>query len=305
MEKLGGLIHRMPVTAFAVLVGCAAISALPPFNGFASEWLTFQAILLSPELPQWGLKLIVPAVGALLGAFRRAGGGLFRAGLRHRLFGPPPQPGRGRGAGDRSVFAGCDARAGGRSVCSPASCPASSSMRWHRWRKACWAGTCRTNPRSPWLSLVPISKARSSYNGLLVFLFIAISATFAATVIHRLASKAMRRAPAWDCGFPNAGPLDAIHGGKLFPADPARLRNPAFPRARACRNAAARRSCGRPGSRVQLEDVVWDILYAPLAEGIRVATDRLNVLQFLTIRRYLSLVFVTLVVLLLVVAIWR
>src|SRR5262249_11699091 len=66
MEHLGGLIHRMPQTAFAFLVGCAAISALPPLNGFVSEWLTFQAILLSPQLPSWGLKLLVPAVGALL-----------------------------------------------------------------------------------------------------------------------------------------------------------------------------------------------------------------------------------------------
>src|SRR5438046_2297324 len=53
MEKLGGLIHRMPQTSFVVLIGCAAISALPPLNGFVSEWLTFQAILLSPQLPSW------------------------------------------------------------------------------------------------------------------------------------------------------------------------------------------------------------------------------------------------------------
>src|SRR5438874_3881415 len=66
MEHLGGLIHRMPKTAFAFLVGCVAISALPPLNGFVSEWLTFQAILLSPNLPQWDLKILVPAVGALL-----------------------------------------------------------------------------------------------------------------------------------------------------------------------------------------------------------------------------------------------
>ena len=66
MEHLGGLIHRMPQTAFVFLVGCAAISALPPLNGFVSEWLTFQAILLSPQLPSWGLKFLVPAVGALL-----------------------------------------------------------------------------------------------------------------------------------------------------------------------------------------------------------------------------------------------
>src|SRR5207302_2286550 len=43
-----------------------AISALPPLNGFVSEWLTFQAILLSPQVPSWGLKFLVPAVGALL-----------------------------------------------------------------------------------------------------------------------------------------------------------------------------------------------------------------------------------------------
>src|SRR5215471_12888003 len=61
MEHLGGLIHRMPQTAFVFLVGCTAISALPPLNGFVSEWLTFQAILLSPQLPSWGLKLLVPA----------------------------------------------------------------------------------------------------------------------------------------------------------------------------------------------------------------------------------------------------
>jgi formate hydrogenlyase subunit 3/multisubunit Na+/H+ antiporter MnhD subunit len=48
MEHLGGLIHRMPKTAAAFLIGCAAISALPPLNGFVSEWLTFQAILVGP-----------------------------------------------------------------------------------------------------------------------------------------------------------------------------------------------------------------------------------------------------------------
>ncbi|HEY8288198.1 MAG TPA: proton-conducting transporter membrane subunit, partial [Acetobacteraceae bacterium] len=66
IERLGGLIHRMPRTAVAVLVGCLAISALPPLNGFASEWLIFQAVLLRPELPQWGLKLLIPVDGALL-----------------------------------------------------------------------------------------------------------------------------------------------------------------------------------------------------------------------------------------------
>jgi hydrogenase-4 component B len=39
IEQLGGLIHRMPYTSALFLVGAAAISALPPLNGFVSEWL--------------------------------------------------------------------------------------------------------------------------------------------------------------------------------------------------------------------------------------------------------------------------
>jgi hydrogenase-4 component B len=46
LEKMGGLIHRMPWTAGAFLVGAAAISGLPPLNGFASVWMTCKALLL-------------------------------------------------------------------------------------------------------------------------------------------------------------------------------------------------------------------------------------------------------------------
>ena len=66
IERLGGLIRVMPISAACVLTGCMAASALPPLNGFASEWLTFQTILVSPALPQWGLRLLVPTVGTLL-----------------------------------------------------------------------------------------------------------------------------------------------------------------------------------------------------------------------------------------------
>jgi len=44
MEEYGGLIRLMPATAFFFLIGSMAISALPPFNGFFSEWLTFQSL---------------------------------------------------------------------------------------------------------------------------------------------------------------------------------------------------------------------------------------------------------------------
>jgi hydrogenase-4 component B len=46
MEELGGLARRMPWTAWLFLIGAIAISALPPLNGFVSEWMTFQALIL-------------------------------------------------------------------------------------------------------------------------------------------------------------------------------------------------------------------------------------------------------------------
>ncbi len=50
MDKLGGLMKFMPWTALFLLVGALAISALPPFNGFVSEWLILQSLLRSVEL---------------------------------------------------------------------------------------------------------------------------------------------------------------------------------------------------------------------------------------------------------------
>jgi hydrogenase-4 component B len=58
MEELGGLIKRMPQTAVFFLIGSVAIAALPPFNGFISEWLTFQSLLLSFQITAHTVNLI-------------------------------------------------------------------------------------------------------------------------------------------------------------------------------------------------------------------------------------------------------
>jgi hydrogenase-4 component B len=66
LEVLGGLARRMPWTAAAFFVGSAAIAALPPLNGFVSEWLTFQALLQNVQLPRPGLNLVFTlAIAAL------------------------------------------------------------------------------------------------------------------------------------------------------------------------------------------------------------------------------------------------
>jgi formate hydrogenlyase subunit 3/multisubunit Na+/H+ antiporter MnhD subunit len=51
LGKLGGLIRPMPWIAAVALIGTLAIAGLPPLNGFASEWMLFQAFLLTPTCP--------------------------------------------------------------------------------------------------------------------------------------------------------------------------------------------------------------------------------------------------------------
>jgi hydrogenase-4 component B len=302
MEHLGGLIHRMPQTAFVFLIGCAAISALPPLNGFVSEWLTFQAILLSPQLPSWGLKLLVPAVGALLALSAALAAACFVKAYGVTFLGRPRAP-AAETATETDAFslaamfllaALCLLAGILPGLFINALAPVSSAL---------VGGHMPVQTGAQWLALVPIAASRSSYDGMLVFVFMAISGTLAAFAIHRLASDRLRRAPAWDCGYPDASPATQ-YTAMSFAQPIRRVFGTVVFRAR------ERGEMPPPGSTrparlvVELHDLIWEALYAPLAVGIGFAAERLNYLQFLTIRQFLTLVFCTLVILLLVLAIW-
>jgi len=66
LDKLGGLLKRMPWTGFFVLIGVLSISAMPPFNGFVSEWLTLESLLRSVELATLGVKVSFIIAGLFL-----------------------------------------------------------------------------------------------------------------------------------------------------------------------------------------------------------------------------------------------
>jgi hydrogenase-4 component B len=302
MEHLGGLIHRMPQTAFVFLIGCAAISALPPLNGFVSEWLTLQAILLSPQLPSWGLKILVPAVGAMLAlsaalaaaCFVKAYGVTFLGRPRTRAAEDAMETDRYSLAAMMLLASLCLLAGVLPGLFIDALAPVSSALIGERMPAQIGA---------QWLSIVPIAASCSSYDGLLVFLFIAASGTLTAFAIHRFASDRLRRAPAWDCGYPDANP--ATQYSAMSFAQPIRRVFGTF-----VFQASESVDMPLPGETrparltVHLRDLVWDYLYAPIAAGIGMAADRLNHLQFLTIRQFLTLVFSALVILLLVLAVW-
>jgi NADH:ubiquinone oxidoreductase subunit 5 (subunit L)/multisubunit Na+/H+ antiporter MnhA subunit len=303
MERLGGLIHRMPVTTVAFLIGCAAISALPPLNGFVSEWLTFQAILVSPQVPQWGLKFLIPAVGALLALSAALAAACFVKAFGITFLGRPRSPGaEAAHEVDRFSLAAMGFLA---ALCFLAGvlpgfvidllAPVVQSLVGARMPLQ--AGV-------PGLSIVPIAESRSSYNGMIILLFLIASGTLTAMFIHRFATRATRRSAIWDCGYPAAAPtmqytsssfampIRRVFGSTVF-----------FLREKV--------DMPRPGEtraahfHVRVLDPAWRLAYGPLARAVWKSAQRLNGLQFLTIRQYLTLTVSTLVLLLLAVAIWR
>lgn len=71
MEKLGGMARLMPWTAVAMLIALMSMAALPPLNGFASEWLLYQSLFQLSGSHVFIARLLGPllAVGlALTGA---------------------------------------------------------------------------------------------------------------------------------------------------------------------------------------------------------------------------------------------
>ena len=293
METLGGLIYRMPQTAVAMLVGCVAISALPPFNGFVSEWLTFQAILLSPQLPSWSLKLIVPAVGALL-------------------------------ALAAALAAACFVKAFGISFLGRARTPAAASAHetdaWSLAAMFILAALCLIAGTLPglfidaltpvseamvgrgmphqsgleWLTIVPIAESRSSYNGLLVFAFVKLSGSMRPS---RSSSGVRPVAARTGLGLRHPDPSPAIRTPPRASRRSPRVQDASSSRT-PCEMTLASggsRTADRQDARREQGEQ-----HPPTETGSRCVTARINVLQFLTIRRYLTLVFVALITLLVV-----
>ena len=304
MERQGGLIHRMPATALAFLIGAAAISALPPLNGFVSEWLILQSVLLSPTLDQWGLKFLVPAVGLLLALSAALAAACFVKAFGITFLGRA-----------RSIAAARAIETDGASLAAMyvlvAACVIAGVVPMlmieliEPAARLAIPGSTGLASVSNYLWLaIPAGSNDGSYSGLVLLVAIAAIAAFTVLAIHRLASRATRRAPAWDCGFPDPDPATQYSSASF--AQPIRRVFGAIAfRAREHVEMPPPNDLRPARIEVQLRDLAWDWLYVPAAKAVTRAADRMNVVQFLSIRRYLSFTFSAVVVLLVAIALWR
>jgi hydrogenase-4 component B len=293
LNEMGGLIRYMPHTAFYFLVGALAISALPPLNGFISEWLTFQASLQAPLLESSVVRSLVPIVAAVLAlsgaltgmCFVKVYGVAFLGQHRHALAEKLRDADGWERAGMAWLALGCLAL-GLLPVFMIGQLNNVSQVLIH-------AGLSDEALASGWLWLVPTSSVQASYSPV-VFLLV-IAAVFGLTflVVRQVYHGRLRRADPWDCGFPEQtsrmedtadgfgqpirhifAPVYQIHREIPRPDDP------------------------QPVFKQEVEDRHWQWMYLPVARFTEFLSSHVGKLQQGRISVYLLYSFITLIALL-------
>ena len=300
MEEMGGLIHRMPWTAALFLIGCVSISALPPFNGFVSEWLTFQAFLLSPALPSPLLRLLIPLGAALLALT-----GALAAACFVKAFGVTFL-GHWRGAHMPRVHEADWLMRSGM-ILAALSCLLLGILPtlfidWMDIIPQQLIGTKigASSGAYGWLWLTPIAPERASYSGPIVFLGILFVVIVVYLVLHVRPGR-IQRAPIWDCGFAKLNermqynatsfsmPIRRIFGFLFKIKEEVKLTpcavHKAFPK--------------RLNYYLKVSDRFWGWLYKPIVDFSFWVAQHVGKLQQGRIQAYLIYSFITIIILLL------
>lgn len=291
MEHMGGLLRRMPLTAGCFLIGCISISALPPFNGFVSEWLTFQAALQGPVLKSGILGALIPVAAAALALT-----GALAAACFVKVFG--------------LVFLGLPRHAS----CETAS-DVNFGMKFAQmvlalccllfgifptWTLAALSHISQsllgeTLPEATaggWLWLTPIAPQTASYGAPLVLLGLAFAWLLAWLWFHPQRRRTpLRRAAPWDCGF---GPLNARmqYTATAFTMPIRRIFHPVWPIEEKCLNATEQ---SPPRYILHIGDWAWQKIYLPLGRLLLATAKRTALIQGGNIRVYLAYSFFTLI----------
>jgi hydrogenase-4 component B len=303
LDGLGGLIHRMPVTAALGLVGVMSIAALPPFNGFVSEWLLFQAVLAGPGFPEPVLRFMSPAVGAMLAlaaalaaaCFVRAFGIVYLGRPRSTAAAEAHETSQGQLTAMALLAGLCLAGGLFGGVAAAAIQPLLQML---AGAPLPGAGTGPTP-----FSLVAFNAARSIYDAPTIAIFLLISGTLIAMLVHRISGRRTVRGAPWDCGFPDPSPLTQ-YSASSFSQPLRRVYGATFFDAAEIIDMPAPGDPRAASLTLRLTDHAWEKLYVAPTLAVLRLSERLNALQFLTIRRYLMLMFSALIVLLLIAAVW-
>ena len=302
LGKLGGLIHHMPWVAWLALLGVLSSAGLPPFNGFVSEWLLLQAFLFTPGLPHGYINMLIPVAAAAVALTAALAGYVMVKFFGIVFLGQPREEAISRQTRD----AGLLERSG--LVWLAALCvllglfPVFVIEHLDFVSRALLGmgvydtGNGGAMREHGWLLLAPINADRASYAPLVFLLTIVVIVFVTVFIVHRLWHGRIRRADAWDCGFPmqTSRMQDTAEG---FSQPLRQIFEPFYRLTRELPTSFDK----APRYSVIVRDHFWYLLYLPMANLVDWISRGIALIQQGRIAIYLLYSLVTLIVLLFLV----
>ena len=290
LNAMGGLIRTMPATAFYFLVGALAISALPPLNGFVSEWLTFQTALQASLIEHGVVRSLLPlfaAVLALAGAltamcFVKVFGVAFLGRARH-----PAEKAHGDASlserlGLAWLTAGCFFLG---------LFPAAMLLMLNRVAASLTGSSLSAQAlESNWLWVVPTQPMQASYSAIIFLLVVLAVVLITVRLVRVFYHGRIRVADPWDCGYPEQttrmqDTADAFGQPIRHVFGPLYLMKRHLPGP----------EDANPRYSIKIEDRHWYWLYLPLARLVEYTSSKIGLLQRGRISVYLLYSFLTLI----------
>lgn len=300
LERMGGLIHRMPVTAVLFLIGCLSISALPPFNGFVSEWLTYQAALQVPALDSGVLRSFVPVIAALLALTGGLAAACFAKVFGIAFLGVPRSHHvqRARRLESAGAIVGMSWLAG---LCLVLGILPTPMLRLLEGVAISLTGVgLPASASRGWLWLAPVAPETASYAALWVFLALGLAWILVWRLLHRNESRTKRLAYPWDCGFGGLTPR-MQYTASAFAMPLRRIFADAFVVHEEVGKSPSNPHGAALRYRLHVGDRLWVMFYEPVARGLRWTVRHVGRIQTGNIRVYLGYSFFTLIFLLWVI----
>lgn len=304
LESMGGLVHRMPKLAALFLVGTLSIAALPPFNGFVSEWLIFQTALQAGSIQSGILRSLIPTASAVLALTSALAATCFVKVYGVAFLGLPRSRhiARAREVRHPGMLAGPALLAACCVLFGILPTPFINTL--GALTQSLTGSVLPNISAFGWLWLTPVSPEVAAYSPALVLLGTLAVGWLCYYLLYRRTGLEPRRADPWDCGFGGLTPRTQYTSG-AFSMPVRRIFEPVFD----TRETIEEQTEGPANTRVtklryqfQVLDRAWLLLYEPSGRAVTRLARWVGRLQTGNIRTYLGYSFFTLIVLLWVVS---
>lgn len=293
INRLGGLVRRMPYTALFFLIGALSISGLPPFNGFVSEWLTFQSALWATDLGETMFRSLVVLAAALLALAGALTAMCFVKVVGISFLGNPRSSGaenaRETGVSERigmGVLATACIGAGLFPV------PILKGID-RVIRSMVGEGLPLPSLSHQWLWLVPVSSGQAQYSPVLLAASLGVILVLTGVLVRIFPNRPPRPSLPWNCGYPVRTPR-MQDSADAFGQPIRRFFAPFFLIDRHLPDP----SDPAPEYRLRIEDPHWEFLYRPVIRFVLFLSGLAELLRNRRISVYLVYSFVTLFLLL-------